>query len=75
MMAGIHTLLFTRFPEEARAFFRDVLAYLSVDSGEGWLVFRLPSLACPRRTLPGADETLTLYQPHHPAAIDLPIPR
>ena len=48
MIVGAHTILFADDAEAARAFFRDVLGFASVDAGEGWLIFELPptELAC-----------------------------
>lgn len=34
--------MFAEDAEKARAFFRDVLGFPSVDAGEGWLIFALP---------------------------------
>ena len=42
MIFGTHLLLYSRDPEADRAFFRDVLGLAHVDSGGGWLIFRLP---------------------------------
>ena len=42
MINGVHALIYTKDAEAARAFFRDVLAFPSVDSGDGWLIFGLP---------------------------------
>ena len=42
MINGVHLLLYSQNPEADRAFFRDVLAFPNVDSGEGWLIFALP---------------------------------
>ena len=42
MIAGAHTLLYAEDAEAARAFFRDVLGFPSVDAGGGWLIFALP---------------------------------
>ncbi len=42
MIIGAHTVVYTPEPEAARAFFRDVLGYRSVDAGGGWLIFKLP---------------------------------
>lgn len=39
---GAHVLIYTSEPEELRAVFRDVLDWPHVDSGGGWLIFRLP---------------------------------
>ncbi len=42
VIRGAHTILFAEDPEAARAFFRDVLQFPSVDAGGGWLIFALP---------------------------------
>jgi catechol 2,3-dioxygenase-like lactoylglutathione lyase family enzyme len=42
MISGAHTLLYAEDAEAARAFFRDVLGFEHVDSGDGWLIFALP---------------------------------
>jgi catechol 2,3-dioxygenase-like lactoylglutathione lyase family enzyme len=42
VIAGAHTLLYAEDPGAARAFFRDVLGFPSVDAGGGWLIFALP---------------------------------
>jgi predicted enzyme related to lactoylglutathione lyase len=42
MINGVHAIVFTREPEELRAFFGDVLGFPSVDAGGGWLIFALP---------------------------------
>jgi catechol 2,3-dioxygenase-like lactoylglutathione lyase family enzyme len=42
VIAGAHTLLYAEDAEAARAFFRDVLDFPSVDAGGGWLIFALP---------------------------------
>ena len=42
MITGIHALIYSKQPEETRAFFRDVLGLRSVDAGRGWLIFALP---------------------------------
>jgi catechol 2,3-dioxygenase-like lactoylglutathione lyase family enzyme len=39
---GTHAIIYTKEAEAARAFFRDVLGFGSVDSGDGWLIFALP---------------------------------
>jgi catechol 2,3-dioxygenase-like lactoylglutathione lyase family enzyme len=48
MIAAVHTVLYAHDASAARAFFRDVLGMDSVDAGDGWLIFALPSaeLAC-----------------------------
>ena len=42
MIHGAHVIIFSTDAEADRAFFRDVLAYPSVDAGHGWLIFALP---------------------------------
>jgi catechol 2,3-dioxygenase-like lactoylglutathione lyase family enzyme len=42
VITGVHGLIVTRDPEGVRAFFRDVLGFPSIDTGDGWLIFRLP---------------------------------
>jgi catechol 2,3-dioxygenase-like lactoylglutathione lyase family enzyme len=48
VIAGVHTILNAYDAEAARAFFRDILGFESVDAGGGWLIFELPpgELAC-----------------------------
>jgi len=42
MINAVHSILFARDPDAARAFFTDVLDLHSVDAGGGWLIFALP---------------------------------
>ena len=42
MINAVHTILYARDAEAARAFFADVLGLHSVDAGGGWLIFALP---------------------------------
>jgi predicted enzyme related to lactoylglutathione lyase len=42
MITGIHTLFYSRDADNARAFFRDVIALPFIDSGGGWLLFAAP---------------------------------
>lgn len=42
MINGMHTIVYAKDAEKARAFFRDVLGFSSVDAGRGWLIFALP---------------------------------
>jgi catechol 2,3-dioxygenase-like lactoylglutathione lyase family enzyme len=42
VIAGAHTIVFAEDAEAARAFFRDVIGWPSVDAGDGWLIFELP---------------------------------
>ena len=48
MIAGVHGLLYCEDADAARAFFRDVLRFETLDGGDGWLYFALPpaELAC-----------------------------
>jgi catechol 2,3-dioxygenase-like lactoylglutathione lyase family enzyme len=39
---AVHTILFARDADAARAFFADVLGLDSVDAGGGWLIFAPP---------------------------------
>jgi hypothetical protein len=43
MITGAHFLLYSKHPDADRAFFRDVLNFRSIDLGENWLIFALPS--------------------------------
>ena len=40
MITAIHSLIYADDPEAARAFFRDVLLWPSIDTGGGWLIFK-----------------------------------
>lgn len=42
MITGAHFIIYAHDAERARAFFRDVLGFGSVDAGHGWLIFALP---------------------------------
>jgi catechol 2,3-dioxygenase-like lactoylglutathione lyase family enzyme len=42
VITGAYAIIFTTEADQARAFFRDVLGFASVDAGEGWLIFALP---------------------------------
>jgi hypothetical protein len=42
MIIGAHSIIYSRNPEEDRAFLRDVLKLTNVDVGDGWLIFGLP---------------------------------
>ena len=39
---GAHVIVFTQDAEADRNFFRDVLEMTNVDSGGGWLIFKMP---------------------------------
>jgi hypothetical protein len=42
MIYGAHIIIQSKDAEADRAFFRDILAFKSVDAGRGWLIFALP---------------------------------
>jgi hypothetical protein len=42
MIIGAHSIIYSRDADADRAFLRDVLAFPSVDVGQGWLIFGLP---------------------------------
>jgi len=42
MINGAHVIIYSRDAEADRDFFRDVLEYPHVDTGHGWLIFKLP---------------------------------
>ena len=42
MISGAHVMLFTQDEDADRAFLRDVLEIPCIDSGGGWLIFKLP---------------------------------
>ena len=42
MISGAHVMIYTRDDAADRAFLRDVLEIPSIDSGGGWLIFKLP---------------------------------
>jgi catechol 2,3-dioxygenase-like lactoylglutathione lyase family enzyme len=43
VIAGAHVVVSSRNAEADRKFFRDVLGLKSVDPGNGWLIFALPT--------------------------------
>jgi hypothetical protein len=42
MISGAHVMIFTQDENADRAFLRDVLEIPCIDSGGGWLIFKLP---------------------------------
>jgi hypothetical protein len=42
MITGVHLMIFTKDEAADRAFLKDVLELPYVDSGGGWLIFKLP---------------------------------
>jgi len=63
MINGTHLLLYSRDPEADRAFFRDVLNFKSVEAGEGWLIFAMPS--CELGIHPGDGQFVQRHADHH----------
>jgi hypothetical protein len=43
LIVGAHIIIYSKKPDEDRAFLRDILGLAHVDVGEGWLIFALPS--------------------------------
>ena len=42
MITGAHSIIYSNNPEKDREFFRNVLKFPFVDTGDGWLIFSLP---------------------------------
>jgi hypothetical protein len=42
MITGAHVMIFSRDPQADREFLRDMLEIACIDSGGGWLIFKLP---------------------------------
>jgi hypothetical protein len=42
MIFGAHLILYSKDADADRAFIRDVLGFLSIDAGRGWLIFATP---------------------------------
>lgn len=42
MITGFHTIVYSDDADATRSFFRDVLAWGSIDAGGGWLIFKTP---------------------------------
>ena len=59
MITAVHTLVYADDADRARAFFRDVLQWPSVDAGHGWLIFRTGPSELGVHPTDGAD------RPHH----------
>ena len=43
MLTGAHIVVYSKDPEADRAFFKEILGFRSVDAGEGWLIFAVPT--------------------------------
>ncbi|MBO0840727.1 MAG: VOC family protein [Sciscionella sp.] len=42
MITGLHVISYAEDADKARAFFRDVLDWPTVDAHDGWLIFKTP---------------------------------
>ena len=43
LISGAHVMVYTKDDAADRAFLRDILEIPNIDSGGGWLIFKLPS--------------------------------
>jgi hypothetical protein len=43
MITGGHAIIYSQQADDVRALFRDTLGFNSIDAGDGWLIFGLPS--------------------------------
>lgn len=68
MIAGMHAIIFCEDPERARAFFRDVLEFDSVDAGGGWLIFKAPPAELAMHPEAGSQGRHELYLMCHDIA-------
>ena len=60
MINAVHSILYARDADAARAFFADVLGLESVDAGGGWLIFALPPAELAVHPAPSASHELYL---------------
>ena len=70
MINAVHSILYARDPEAARAFFADVLELDSVDAGGGWLIFALPPAELAVHPAASASHELYLMTDDIRATID-----
>ena len=42
LITGAHVMIFTQDEQADRAFLRDAMEIACIDSGGGWLIFKLP---------------------------------
>ena len=61
MIDAVHSILFARDADAARAFFADVLELNSVDAGGGWLIFALPPAELAIHPADGGEPRHELY--------------
>ena len=43
MLTGAHVVVYSKDAEADRIFFKEILRFRSVDAGEGWLIFAVPT--------------------------------
>ncbi|MGA7911875.1 MAG: VOC family protein, partial [Candidatus Dormiibacterota bacterium] len=55
VISGLHAIIFCEDPDQARAFFRDVLELDSVDAGDGFLIFKAPPAELAMHPEPGSQ--------------------
>ena len=55
MITGAHAIISTNNADAVRAFLRDVLEFPSVDAGNGWLIFALPTAELAAHPADGAS--------------------
>ncbi|GAA1623374.1 hypothetical protein GCM10009744_08470 [Kribbella alba] len=56
MINGAHVIIYSRDAEADRTFLRDVLGYPHVDTGGGWLIFKLPPAEVAVHPTDGAEK-------------------
>jgi len=61
MITGVHALVYSKEPEELRAWFRDVLELPSVDAHEGWPIFALPPAEMAVHPVDGGEQRHELF--------------
>ena len=61
MINGTHAIIYCQDAEKARAFFRDVLKFDSVDAGQGWLIFAMPPAEMGVHPAEGTEHRHELY--------------
>ena len=59
MISGSHVMIFSADAEADRAFLRDILELPCIDSGGGWLIFKLPPAEL--GVHPGTNDFRQLY--------------
>src|SRR5580765_7413585 len=61
MISGAHMIIYSGNADAARALFRDVLGFSSVDAGHGWLIFALPPAELAFHPEEGGEGRAELY--------------